>query len=80
MQISMSERPHRFLALRLQSGLTSEQVAQKAGLTLGDEYRAETGSAIEQDVAERILTAFSQLTGKVWTMQEAAINVRKERI
>jgi len=46
---------------------------------LSDEYRAEIGSAIEPEIAARVLAAFSTLTGKVWTMQETAINVRQER-
>jgi transcriptional regulator with XRE-family HTH domain len=76
--MSIDERP-RFLTLRRESGLTSEQVAQKAGLSLSDEYRAEIGSAMEPEVAERILEAFSSLTGKAWTMRETAINVQRER-
>jgi len=71
------ERP-RFLTLRRESGLTSEQVAKEARLSLSDEYRAEIGSAIEPEIATRILTAFSTLTGKAWTMQETAINVQRE--
>lgn len=74
----IDERP-RFLTLRRESGLTSEQVAKEARLSLSDEYRAEIGCAIEPTVAARILAAFSTLTGKAWTMQETAINVRPER-
>ena len=69
----------RFLTLRRESGLTSEEVAREAQLSLSDEYRAEIGSAIEPEIAARVLAAFSTLTGKVWTMQETAINVRQER-
>ena len=72
-----TERP-RFLVLRQESGLTSQQVAQEAGLPLADEYRAEIGCVVEPEVAERILTAFSRLTGKPWTIAELAINMRKE--
>ena len=74
----IDERP-RFLTLRRESGLTSEQVAQQAKLALCDEYRAEIGCVIEPEIAMRILAAFSTLTGKPWTMQETAINVRPER-
>ena len=76
--MNRDERP-RFLTLRRESGLTSEQVAKEARLSLSDEYRAEIGSAIEPEIAARVLAAFSTLTGKVWTMQETAINVRQER-
>jgi hypothetical protein len=76
--MNRDERP-RFLTLRRESGLTSEQVAKEARLSLSDEYRAEIGSAIEPEIAARILAAFSMLTGKPWTMQETAINVRPER-
>lgn len=74
----IDERP-RFLTLRRESGFTSEQVAREAQLSLSDEYRAEIGSAIEPEIAARVLAAFSTLTGKVWTMQETAINVRQAR-
>jgi len=69
-----TERP-RFLVLRQNSGLTSQQVAQEAGLPLSEEYRAEIGSAVEPDVAERVLAAFSRLTGKTWTLAETAITI-----
>jgi transcriptional regulator with XRE-family HTH domain len=51
----MTERP-RFLTLRREHGLTSEQVAKEAGLTLAEEYRAEIGSAVEPDVAYTLET------------------------
>lgn len=76
--MNRDEQP-RFLTLRRESGLTSEQVAQAAKLSLSDEYRAEIGCAIEPEMAARILAAFSILTGKGWTMQEIAINIRSER-
>lgn len=76
--MNRDERP-RFLTLRRESGLTSEQVAKEARLSLSDEYRAEIGSAVEPEIAARVLAAFSTLTGKVWAMQETAINVRQER-
>lgn len=69
------ERP-RFLLIRRASGLTSERVAQEAGLSLYEEYRAELGNAVEPEVAERLAAAFSRLTGKAWTVQETAIRVR----
>ncbi len=73
----MTERPL-FLVLRRNSGLTSQQVAQEAGLSLADEYRAEIGSAIEAHLAERIVAAFSRLTGKTWSVAEMAISIRKD--
>lgn len=78
MKEGRDERP-RFLTLRQESGFTSEQVAQAAQLSLSDEYRAEIVCAIEPEMAVRILTAFSTLTGKGWTMQEIAINVQSGR-
>lgn len=71
-----SEHP-RFLMVRRESGLTSERVAQEAGLSLADEYGAELGNAMEPAVAEHLLAAFSRLTGRAWTLQETAICVRK---
>lgn len=71
----MTERP-RFLTVRRLWGLTSEQVAQEAGLTLTEEYRAEIGGTVEPEVAERLLTAFARLTGRKWTLEEIAINRR----
>ena len=71
-----TERP-RFLVLRQNSGLTSQQVAQEAGLPLSDEYRAEIGCVVEADVAERVRAAFSRLTGQRWTLTELAIALRQ---
>jgi hypothetical protein len=68
----------RFLMRRRESGLTSEQVAEAAGLALAEEYRAEIGCVVESEVATRLLAAFSRLTGRNWTMEEAAINTRQE--
>lgn len=73
----MSERS-RFLALRREHGLTSQQVAQEADLPLSDEYKAEIGCIVEADVAERIRAAFSRLTGQTWSLAETAIATRKE--
>lgn len=73
--MQIHERP-RFLLIRRASGLTSEHVAQEAGLSLSEEYRAELGNAVEPEVAERLVAAFSRLTGKDWTVQETAIRVR----
>lgn len=75
--MQINERP-RFLMRRRESGLTSEQVAKEAGLSLADEYRAEIGSVVELEVAERILAAFSRLTDKPWTLAEISINIQKE--
>ena len=71
-----TERPC-FLWLRREYGLTSEQVAQEAGLPLADEYQAEIGCGVAPETAERVRAAFSRLTGKAWAMQETAIHIRK---
>jgi hypothetical protein len=68
----------RFLLVRQESGLTSEHVAQEAGLTLAEEYRAEISCAVEPATAARLLTAFCRLTGASWTLEESAILTRKE--
>lgn len=72
-----SERP-RFLALRLEHGFTSQQVAQEAGVSLSEEYRAEIGCTVEAEVAERVRAAFSRLTGQAWSLADMAITTRKE--
>ena len=75
--MSLSERPH-FLALRQEHGFTSQQVAQEAGLSLSEEYRAEIGCAVEAEVAERVRAAFSRLTGQTWSLAEMAVTTQKE--
>ena len=69
-----------FLTVRRDSGLTSQEVVQEAGLSLSDEYRAEIGSAIEAHLAEQIVAAFSRLTGKTWSVDEMAITTRKDAV
>ncbi len=71
---------YHFLTRRQESGLTSEQFAEAAELALAEEYRAEIGCIMQPEIASRLLAAFSRLTGRSWTMEEAAIKTPREGI
>lgn len=66
----------RFFILHQESGLTSHQAAQEAGL-LATEYLAEIDCAAEAEVIEHLLASFSRLTGKTWILTEAATNMTR---
>jgi len=75
--MQLSDERSRFLLQRRNSGLTSQQVAREAGLSLAEEYRAEIGCEVEADSAQRLLEALGRLTGKPWTLHDAAIVVKQ---
>ena len=60
--------------------LTSQQVAQEAGLPLSTYYLAEIGGLTDAQDVETILAAFSRLVGQRYTLKEVYIQVRPPRV
>ena len=54
--------PLSFQQLRREKHLTSQQVAEAAGVSLREEYLFEIGGIVSKETEQRIMQAFSKLT------------------
>jgi hypothetical protein len=54
--------------IRRKHNLTSQQLANEAGLPLRTEYQAEIGVAISEQEANWLISALSRLTGQAHTI------------
>ena len=61
--------------LRRKTNLTSRQIAEIANVPLRIEYLMEIGGSVEQKDAERILGAFSQLTGEAYSLSNVQVHL-----
>lgn len=61
--------------LRRKTALTSRQIAEAAQVPLRTEYLMEIGGRVEPQDAERVLEAFSQLTGGTYSLNNVQINL-----
>ena len=61
-----------FQQLRRAKGLTSQDVADAAGISLTDEYLFEIHCLTDEAIKHRIIQAFSILTGHRYTLQDFA--------
>lgn len=62
--------------IRQSHNLTSQQVADQAGLLLRVEYVAEIGGLVEQEEAEAIARALSEITGKYYTVAMLGLTIK----
>ena len=53
-----------FQRLRREKGLTSQAVADAAGVPLREEYLFEIGGVVSDEIKQKVLTAFHKLTGQ----------------
>ena len=58
------------LSLRLQTTITTQEVAQKAGVSLTHAYVVEIGGFADRAIAEKVIDAFSQLSGMRYTLDD----------
>ncbi|MBV9615649.1 MAG: helix-turn-helix domain-containing protein, partial [Ktedonobacteraceae bacterium] len=56
--------PKNFQRLRREKGLTSRAVAEAAGISLREEYLFEIGGVVSDEIKQKIMQAFQQLTGQ----------------
>lgn len=63
------------MQVRREHDLTSQQLAQAAGVPLFVEYRAEIGAAVTGEEAEKLLRALSRLTGQHYTQEQVHLLV-----
>ncbi len=58
------------LSLRQQTTITTQQLAQKAGISLTQAYIVEIGGFADRTIAEKVIAAFSLLSGKQYTLDD----------
>ncbi len=58
------------LSLRQHTTITTQDVAQKAGVSLTEAYIVEIGGFADRKIAEKVLSAFSLLSGMQYTLND----------
>ncbi len=58
------------LSLRQRTTITTQDLAQKAGVSLTQAYIVEIGGFAEKAVAEKVIAAFSLLSGMRYTLND----------
>ena len=58
------------LSLRLQTTITTQEVAQKAGVSLTQAYVVEIGGFTDRESAKKVVLAFSALSGTHYTLDD----------
>ncbi len=63
--MQMNERKPTLLSIKQRTHIriNTEQLAQEAGVTLGQAYTVEIGGFVDIATAERVVAAFTRLTG-----------------
>ena len=62
-------------ALRRKTPLTAREVAEAAGVPLRVEYLMEIGALVSQQDAEKVLVAFSHLTGEPYSLKNVQVHL-----
>lgn len=58
------------LSLRQQTTITTQELAQKAGVSLTQTYIVEIGGFADRTIAEKVIAAFSLLSGMRYTLND----------
>ena len=58
------------LRLRQQTGISTQELAQQAGVSLTEAYVVEIGGFANSEVAEKVIRAFSLLSGTAYTLDD----------
>ncbi len=58
------------LSLRQQTMITTQELALKAGVSLTEAYIVEIGGFADRTIAEKVLSAFSLLSGMSYTLND----------
>lgn len=58
------------LSLRQQTKITTQEVADKAGVSLTQAYVVEIGGFTDREIAEKVIRAFSYLSGMHYTLDD----------
>lgn len=76
----MNEKKPTLLSIKHRTGITTEQLATEAGVTLGQAYTVEIGGFVDREVAERVLNAFTKLTGLHYTLDDIQLQNVQSRV
>jgi predicted transcriptional regulator len=58
------------LRLRQKTSITTQQLALEAGVSLAQAYVVEIGGFVDREIAEKVISAFSQLSGTHCTLND----------
>lgn len=58
------------LSLRQKTDMTTQQLAQYAGVSLTEAYVVEIGGFVDRETARRVVIAFSRLSGTRYTIDD----------
>ena len=61
------------LSLRLRTTITTQEVAEQADVSLTQAYVVEIGGFADREVAEKVVRAFSALSGMPYTLDDIRI-------
>jgi predicted transcriptional regulator len=61
------------LSLRQHTQITTQELAQQAGVSLTEAYVVEIGGFADRAIAEKVLRAFSQLSGTPYTLDDVRL-------
>jgi len=62
------------LRLRQKTSITTQQVALEAGVSLTEAYVVEIGGFVDREIAEKVITAFSRLSGTHYTLHDIRLH------
>ncbi|MBA2680051.1 MAG: hypothetical protein H0U76_16845 [Ktedonobacteraceae bacterium] len=66
----MNAKKPTLLSIKQRTGITTEQLAAEAGVTLGQAYTVEIGGFVDREIAESVVKAFTKLTGLQYTSDD----------
>ena len=61
------------LSLRQLTTITTQEVAEMAGVSLTQAYVVEIGGFTESEIAEKVISAFSTLSGTRYTLEDICL-------
>ena len=58
------------LRLRQQTSISTQELAREAGVSLREAYIVEIGGFANREIAEKVIMAFSQLSGTLYSLDD----------
>jgi predicted transcriptional regulator len=65
-----TEKKPTLLRLRQQTSISTQQLAREAGVSLTEAYVVEIGGFTDRAIAERVIKAFSRLSGTAYMLDD----------
>ncbi len=70
----MKEKKPTLLSIRQRTQISTEQLAQVAGVNLTEAYVVEIGGFVQKDIARRVIAAFVKLSGMYYTLDDIRLH------